>query len=65
MSEIKTDITFAVDKDTGGVVWFYPSDKPDLTEQQALVIGVTKLSGAMQGVADGLYAIAAAIEGRD
>ncbi len=57
----KTDITFAIDIEKGGVLWFYPAGRPDLTEQQAMVISTTKLVGAVGDMADGLASIADAL----
>lgn len=64
MSDRETDCTFALDTETGGVVWYLPKANPELTEQQAMVIAVARLEGSFTKVADALYAIADAI-GRD
>lgn len=59
--EIRTSIKFAVDLEKDNVTWFYQREIPDLTEQQALVVSTTKLVGAVNDVASGLYSISDAL----
>lgn len=62
MSEPDNEVTFALDK-TGGVEW-YLTGSVELTEQQAMVIGVNRLAGATADIAMALREIAEAIRER-
>jgi hypothetical protein len=59
----ETDVTFALDD--GKVVWYWRPERPDLTEQQAIIIGVNQIAGALENVAKALDNIAEAIRAHD
>jgi hypothetical protein len=56
-------VTFHLDKESDAVAWDYQEETPPLTEQQALIISASRMSWALNDIADGLQAIAEAIRG--
>ena len=58
-----SDVIFAISKE-GGLEWFYPEKRPDLTAEQALVIAVSELNRGLREIASGLHAIADSIRFR-
>ena len=58
-------VTFALSRETPKVEWYWPAHRPDLTEQEALAVGVNLMVGALEKVADALNNIAEAIREKD
>lgn len=55
-------VTFVLDKDSDSVAWYYDEDNPPLTNEQALVISVSRMAWSLSEVAAGLQAIAEALK---
>lgn len=61
MATEASKITFAIDIENGGVIWFFPEGAPDLTPEEAMVINAAKLTRAVDDVSSGLANIADAL----
>jgi hypothetical protein len=55
-------VSFVLDKDSDSVAWYYDEDNPPLTNEQALVISVSRIAWSLSEIAAALQAIAEAIK---
>ena len=60
-SKKESEVIFAFDKN-GAVEWLYPLQRPDLTSEEAMVVGINKGAKALSDIAESLNAVANALD---
>ena len=61
MNTQKSDVTFAL-TESGDVEWYYPKNRPDLTADEAMVVGINRAARALSDIAGALREVAMALD---